>query len=364
MVQFTNLVVLGIASFSSLVVAHPGEDHHAEAAARAAYFQSNSLHSRSIGSCLSSSLKARGYEAQNVARREATLQKIRQARGLTSISNKYLQARDFDTLLNTTHHSNQTGLTASTDPEILFHSNGTCVLSEDVTQGPYYVTGELIRNNLVENQEGVPLYLDIQLVDSSTCEPVSEVYLDAWHCNATGVYSGVVANGNGNTNDLSNLNTTFLRGVQKTGEDGVVQFQTIFPGHYTGRAIHIHVLSHPANETTVYANGTISGLYSSHVSHIGQLFFDQDLISVVEETNPYSTNTQTLTENADDWILKQEADNGIDPFVEYVFLGDDISDGIFGWISVVINTSEDTTVTPAAEYTADGGEANDNSQPF
>lgn len=55
-----------------------------------------------------------------------------------------------------------------------------------------------------------------------------------------GVYSGVVARGNGNSNDESNLDETFLRGLQKTDESGVTQIQTIFPGHYRGRATHIH----------------------------------------------------------------------------------------------------------------------------
>ncbi|BAE60181.1 unnamed protein product [Aspergillus oryzae RIB40] len=75
------------------------------------------------------------------------------------------------------------------------------------------------------------------------------------------------------------------------------------------------VLTHPANETSVLPNGTITGLYDSKTSHVGQIFFDQDLISVVEETSPYSTNTQELTTNAVDSILAEEAEN-IDPFVD------------------------------------------------
>lgn len=47
------------------------------------------------------------------------------------------------------------------------------------------MTGELIRTNIVEDQEGVPLYLDIQMIDTNTCDPVPDVYLDLWHCNAT-----------------------------------------------------------------------------------------------------------------------------------------------------------------------------------
>ena len=47
------------------------------------------------------------------------------------------------------------------------------------------VTGELIRKNIVEGQPGVPLYLDVQMIDTNTCEPVPNIYLDFWHCNAT-----------------------------------------------------------------------------------------------------------------------------------------------------------------------------------
>lgn len=54
------------------------------------------------------------------------------------------------------------------------------------------------------------------------------------------MYSGVTASGNGNSADESNLDKTFLRGLQKTDSTGVAQIQTIFPGHYRGRANHIH----------------------------------------------------------------------------------------------------------------------------
>lgn len=62
---------------------------------------------------------------------------------------------------------------------------------------------------------------------------------DIWAANSTGVYGGVEANGNGNSDDASNLDNIALRGIQQTDDDGVVQFSTIFPGHYTGRTTHI-----------------------------------------------------------------------------------------------------------------------------
>ena len=43
----------------------------------------------------------------------------------------------------------------------------------------------MIRSDVSENQEGIPLFMDIQLVDSNTCEPVPEIFMDIWHCNAT-----------------------------------------------------------------------------------------------------------------------------------------------------------------------------------
>jgi hypothetical protein len=67
-----------------------------------------------------------------------------------------------------------------------------------------------------------------------------------------------------------------------------------------------------------------------------------------------------VTANADDSILAEELDT-IDPFMEYVYLGDDISDGIFAWITVGMDPTQDTTVTPAAYYTEEGGVENENS---
>lgn len=123
----------------------------------------------------------------------------------------------------------------------------------------------------------------------------------------------------------------------------------------------ITVLSHTVNETERLSNDTISGLYTAQASHVGQIFFDQSLISEVENQSPYNENTQTLTENADDSILLQEADD-IDPFVQYVYVnGADVTDGIFAWISLAIDSSEDSSVTPAGYLTSSGGVANPNS---
>lgn len=170
------------------------------------------------------------------------------------------------------------------------------------------------------------------------------VWLD---CNATGVYGGVVTNGNGvGTKDPSNAFNTMLRGLQHTDAEGVAQFTTIFPGHYTGRAAHIHILAHL--NSNVLSNGHYSGGTSAHV---GQLFFDQSLITEIEKTSPYNTNTQALTTNAGDSIFSQEAASS-DPVVIYSLLGSTVADGLFGWVAFGVNVGTSKTVKAAANLAA------------
>jgi hypothetical protein len=111
---------------------------------------------------------------------------------------------------------------------------------------------------------------------------------------------------------------------------------------------------------TVLPNGTLSG---GAASHVGQIFFDQDLISDVEATAPYSTNTQDITLNADDSILAEEA-NTTDPIVNYVLLGDTVEDGILSWMTIGIDPSSSYNITAAATYGENGGLANSDSSQF
>lgn len=103
--------------------------------------------------------------------------------------------------------------------------------------------------------------------------------------------------------------------------------------------------------------------FSTAASHVGQIYFDQSLISQVEALTPYNTNTQKLTLNSADSILAQGS-NGSDPFVEYVLLGSDISDGIFAWISLGIDPETDTATSSAGTHYADGDVTNENQNLF
>lgn len=180
----------------------------------------------------------------------------------------------------------------------MWRQNTSCVLAPELTAGPYYVVGEYMRSNIkeAEHSDGVDIFLEVQYVDVSTCGAVPNVAVDVWNCNATGVYSGV-----SESSGQAGIDTTFLRGIQLTDHDGVVQFETIFPGHYSGRAIHTHLLSHM--NATVQSNGTIS-VWNKAVSHIGQLFWPEDLRQQIEALEPYASNTVAVTTNDEDmWYV-------------------------------------------------------------
>jgi hypothetical protein len=151
--------------------------------------------------------------------------------------------------------------------------------------------------------------------------------------------------------DKPNLNKAFLRGIQETDSDGVVQFDTNFPGHYVGRATHLHIITH-VEDTKAKENNTIWNL---RVRHIGQAFFDQTLINAIEATVPYSTNRQARTANNNDAILIQETANNADPFFEYVQLGTNLKDGVFGWFSFGVNMTYSRSIMAVAQKFKEGG---------
>lgn len=160
----------------------------------------------------------------------------------------------------------------------------------EVTEGPYYLVNDLVRQDVRENQGGIPLRLDIGVMDTSTCKPLPNVLVEIWHANATGYYSsvasasmkrrsdqypllnsgfgtGATSGGGGGSNSSSsaangppsgsapsgasmsqgaapsgsgmvgggggsskNNEENFLRGGWQTNDNGLVEFLTVYPG--------------------------------------------------------------------------------------------------------------------------------------
>jgi protocatechuate 3,4-dioxygenase beta subunit len=155
----------------------------------------------------------------------------------------------------------------------------SCVLTPEQTEGPYYIDGEKVRRDITEGKPGVALRLRTTVVDAATCRVVKGAAVDIWHCDAIGVYSGF---GSGARS------RTFLRGIQRTDAKGVAIFDTLYPGWYEGRTVHIHV--------KVHVRGT--------VVHTGQLYFPEAVTDAVYKRVPYRSRPDRSTRNADDSIFR------------------------------------------------------------
>lgn len=168
-----------------------------------------------------------------------------------------------------------------------------CTLTKEMTEGPYYLDGQLVRADVSEDKTGIPLELTLTVVDDSTCAPLNKALVEIWHCDALGEYSGFVGNNGHNEPD----NGTFLRGGVLTGSDGVARITTVYPGWYRGRCVHIHVKVH--TDVTLTADGSFTG---GQELHTGQLFFSETITTRVAALATYAANTVPRTTLAQDGI--------------------------------------------------------------
>ncbi|KAH6987108.1 Intradiol ring-cleavage dioxygenase [Ilyonectria destructans] len=359
-----NLLSLTGLGLATLAAAHPGESHSHHHMKREIAARDNAavVGRRALNTC-SDGAGAKAMKRRAVERRAQKVRDLRKRMGIKTPSKKY--RRDLaalETWEDVNHNmTSSVSYDMFTPLDDIFGANSSCILAPEVTDGPYYIVGEKMRSNVIESEwcEGVPLFLEVQYVDVSNCSPIPAVAIDIWNCNATGIYSGISTSGN---YAADGLNSTYLRGIQLTDNDGVAQFETIFPGHYEGRATHTHLLSHM--NATVQSNGTIS-VWDAPVSHIGQLFWPEALRSAVEELSPYNTNEQAITTNEEDMWSIVQTDDSYDPFPQFVYLSDNLQDGLFAWIQIGINGSVDYTTDDyyniAGYLDEDGGHASSGS---
>src|SRR6266513_6489376 len=176
---------------------------------------------------------------------------------------------------------------ASADTTGSSTTSPSCVLTAALTEGPYFVDEKLNRSDIRTDpvtgtvSPGIPLALtfNVSRVASSACTPLTGAYLDVWHCDAGGVYS-----------DVSGSSAKFLRGYQITDASGVAQFETIYPGWYAGRAVHIHF------KLRLFAGSTKTYEFTSQFS------IDDTLTDSVYTQSPYSSRGTITTRNVQDGI--------------------------------------------------------------
>ncbi|KAJ7062771.1 aromatic compound dioxygenase [Mycena amicta] len=177
--------------------------------------------------------------------------------------------------------------------------NLTCVLSPENSIPSTYVANPPIRSALnVNNAPGVELIVDIGVMDTTTCKPLSNAMVELWGPNAVGQYS-----------------TTALRGAIATASNGIAEFQTIFPGFTAGAANHLNILVHQ------------TGSESSSVAHVGQLFFYDSWNEFIGAYTNYNQNTNPRMLNANDPNFVAASKNGVNPIIDTESINDDWPEG-------------------------------------
>lgn len=184
---------------------------------------------------------------------------------------------------------------SGTTPMASNDSMPACVVSPELTEGPYFVDERLNRADIRSDpldgsvKAGVPLQLVLRVwqVRRDGCVALPGATVDIWQCDALGVYSDVSDPG------FNTKGQKFLRGYQVTDENGAVAFTTIYPGWYQGRTVHIHFKVRSGSES------------GQHYEFTSQFFFDDALSDQVFVEQPYADKGQRTVRNEDDVIYRQ-----------------------------------------------------------
>lgn len=198
--------------------------------------------------------------------------------------------------------------------QIASSTNKTCTLTPSLIEiegtpqqieGPYFVDGIPSRSDIRSEpsnglmQEGIPLHLVFNVYNVSntnangdnTCMPHEGAKVDLWHANSQGMYSGVEQAGTGGL--------AYLRGYQITDENGTVTFDTVYPGWYENRAIHIHLKVRDSEGPDKALEWT------------SQLYLNNSINEQVHSQPPYISHGPPPMTNEEDFIFTGPSTDGV-----------------------------------------------------
>jgi protocatechuate 3,4-dioxygenase beta subunit len=178
-----------------------------------------------------------------------------------------------------------------------------CSVIPDETGGPFPADGRNSNGNGVANAlamsgvvrgdirssfngatglaAGVPLTIKLELVNArQSCAPAGGAAVYLWHCDRDGNYSMY-------SSGVTNQN--YLRGVQEADNSGVVEFNTIYPGCYSGRVPHVHFEVFPSLAAASSARNQIK---------TSQFTFPPETSNQVYATAGYGNSARNLADTS------------------------------------------------------------------
>jgi protocatechuate 3,4-dioxygenase beta subunit len=185
----------------------------------------------------------------------------------------------------------------------------------------------------------LPLRVALRLLDAGFGSPLTGAGVEVWQADHEGHYSGFrpfrarpgqVVTSESVPRDVAAPSETFLRGSQRTDDRGMCAFDTIYPGWYSSRTVHIHLRVQLGDRHAVT-----------------QLYFPDELTDQVFARPPYAGRPPRDTTNATDNIF---ADGGQRTMLH---LAGDMVEGLTGLLCLAV---EPHPAPPAPSApTAEGG---------
>ena len=169
---------------------------------------------------------------------------------------------------------------AATGPAAVATGLVTCVLTPEMTEGPYYLDGDMVRRDVREGRPGMLL----------TSRPPSSTSPRASRSKAPPSTSGTATRAARTpaSRRRAPRAAPSCGASRRPTENGLATFKTVYPGWYSGRTVHIHV------------RVSLGG----NVLHTGQLFFPESLTDAVYRRAPYNRRPSRDTRNATDSIYR------------------------------------------------------------
>ena len=151
-----------------------------------------------------------------------------------------------------------------------FKGAGAAGLTRSSVEGPYFICADALGGKeITGGRPGQPLTTALRVLNRSGV-PVPGAIVDAWSCDAKGFYSGHDVDpdsgaGSRGRRRIPDLAGRFLRGALMTDADGIAEFDTIYPGYYHGRPIHLHFKVHVGNKAFLTSQALFPEEWNSRI---------------------------------------------------------------------------------------------------